>query len=73
MVYQLALSAGVTDERILKKSAFPVLDTDLNTAAGRGEYDAAIKKTIGSLPALQRSRIEAQQPCHADHDSSHLK
>ena len=62
----------MTDERLLRQSVFPVLDKDLSTAEGRGEYGAAIKKAIGSLPAMQRSRIEALQPCKTNHEWSHL-
>jgi hypothetical protein len=72
MAYQMMLKAGVTDEKLLKRSAFPVLDKDLSTAAGRREYSAAIKKSVGPLSATLRDRIEALQPCNTNHDWSHL-
>lgn len=55
LVYQLMLRNGVTDEKLLKRSVFPVLDKDLATPQGRGEYHAAIKKAIGPLPAPLRA------------------
>lgn len=72
LAYQLMLKAGVTDEKLLKKSVFPVLDKDLSTAQGRGEYGAAMKKGVGQLPAPLRARIEALQPCNTNHEWSHL-
>ena len=72
MAYQMMLRAGVTDERKLRQSVFPVLDKDLSTAKGRDEYAAAIKKAIGPLPATLRTRIEALQPCNTNHEWSHL-
>jgi hypothetical protein len=72
MVYQMMLKSGVTDAKLLKKSVFPVLDKDLSTAQGRGEYHAAIKKAIGPLPVTPRARIEALQPCNTNHAWSHL-
>jgi len=52
LVYQLLLRNSVTDEKLLKKSVFPVVDKDLTTPQGRGEYYAANKRAIGPLPAL---------------------
>ena len=72
LVYQLMLGNNVTDEKLLKKSVFPVLDKDLTTPQGRGEYYAAIKKAIGGLPAPLRQRIEALQPANTNHEWSHL-
>ena len=72
MVYQLTLMAGVTDEKLLKKAVFPVLDKDLGTTQGRGEYHAAINKAIGFLPEALRARIEALQPSNTNHNWSHL-
>ena len=72
LVYQLMLRNGITDEKLLKKSAFPVLDKDLATPQGRGEYHAAIKTAIGPLPAPLRARIEALQPANTNHEWSHL-
>lgn len=72
MVYQLMLMAGVTDEKLLRKAVFPVLDKDLGTAQGRGEYHAAIKKALGPLPDAPRARIEDLQPCNTNHEWSHL-
>jgi hypothetical protein len=65
------LKNGVTYEKLLKKSAFPVLEKDVGTAQGRREYGAAIMKTIGPLPASVRARIEAFQPCNTNHEWSH--
>lgn len=72
LVYQLMLRNGVTDERLLKKSVFPVLDKDLTTPRDRGEYHAAINKTIGPLPASLRARIEDLQPAKTNREWSHL-
>ena len=72
MAYQMMLKAAVTDKKLLKQSVFPVLDKDLSTAEGRGEYGAAIKKAVGPLPAPLRARIEALQPCNTNHEWSHL-
>lgn len=72
LVYQLMLKHGVTDAQLLKRSAFPVLDADLETPESRGKYLAAIKKAIGPLPAPLRARIEALQPAHTNHEWSHL-
>jgi hypothetical protein len=72
LVYQLMLGSNVTDEKLLKKSVFPVLDKDLTTPQGRDEYYAAIKKAIGPLPGPLRQRIEALQPANTNHEWSHL-
>jgi len=68
MVYQLMLKAGVSDEKTLRKCAFPILDHDLTDAKQAGEYRAAIARCIGSLPDDIRARIEAIQPCATNHE-----
>lgn len=72
LVYQLMLRNGVTDEKLLRKSSFPIFDHDLNTAKGKGDYDAAIERAIGPLPWTIKARIDAIQPCVTNHEWSHL-
>jgi hypothetical protein len=72
MFYELMLRNGVTDQKLLRKSVFPVLDKDLTTPRAMGEYYAAIKRAIGPLPAAQRQRIEHLEPANTSHEWSHL-
>lgn len=72
LAYQLMLKSGVTEEKLLKRSAFPVLDADLATPEGKGRFLAALKRAIGPLPASLRARIEVLQPAHTNHEWSHL-
>lgn len=73
MVYQLMVKAGVKDDRLLRKSAFPVLVRhDLADPQQKGEYIATIKKAIGPLSEDVRRRIEALQPCSTNREWSHL-
>jgi hypothetical protein len=52
MVYQMMLKTGVTDEKQLRKSTFPVLDKDRSTVQGSAAYRNAIKTAIGLLPMV---------------------
>jgi hypothetical protein len=72
LAYQLLLEAAVTDDKVLRKCSFPILDHDLSNPKGKGDYDAAIHRAIGPLPTPIKDRIEAVQPCVTNHEWSHL-
>jgi hypothetical protein len=63
LVYQLLLRAGVTNDKRLRKCAFPIVTAhDPLDKHQAGNYKAKMDKAIDGIADLARDRIEALQP-----------
>lgn len=63
LVYQLLLRAGETDDRRLRKCAFPIItEHDPADRKQAGNYQSKMKRCIEGVSDTARDRIEALQP-----------
>ena len=73
MVYQLMLNAGITDDKRLKRCAFPVMvDLDISLPDGRKEYEHTMRRKIEGICPPARAHIESLQPCRTNGSRSFL-
>jgi hypothetical protein len=64
LVYQMLTRRGITDEKRLRRCAFPILvEFDLTKPNDKREYDRLIEKGIKGISPEAHARIEALQPC----------